>query len=354
MHIERNVAANVMNHLFGDKDTAATRRDMEQVGRFQHLWLQQSSDGHYLQPRAPYVFTDAERCAFIDMVSRTKTPSGYSGSLQRHVNQERLRGMKSHDYHVLVQDILPASIRNFLHPGPREAIIRLGQLFKRICAKVVVESEIADLQKLAAETLCLFELWFPPGFFDVMSHLVVHLVEEVDICGPVHARWCYSIERYMGNLAKYVRKKGRPEAGMAHGYAADEALGFCTEYFDLYPHSTRRMWDPDEELGVSGELLLGGHRNVRLGVGRDSRACDFAQRPHGQADEVCRLPPSSPLFDASHCLRNTTSEDNRRDLVRGHPRNTLSAVVCLDIDRMIVFQGIHPANGGTNSSKNCV
>lgn len=265
MHIERNVAANVMNHLFGNKDTAATRRDMEQAGKFRHLWLQQSSATHYLQPRAPYVFTDAERRAFIDLVSRTKTPSGYSGSLQRHVNQERLRGMKSHDFHVLIQDILPGTIRNFLQPGPREAIVRLGQLFKRICTKVVVESEIPDLRKLAAETLCLFELWCPPRFFDVMSHLVIHLVDELAICGPVHAPWCYSIERYMGQLAKYVRDKARPEASMAQGYVADEALGFCTEYFDLYLHSTRRMWDPDEELGVSGELLLGGHKSVKLG-----------------------------------------------------------------------------------------
>lgn len=52
---------------------------------------------------------------------------------------------------------------------------------------------------------------------------------------------------------------------MAQGYATDEALGFCTEYFDLYPHSTRRMWDLDEELSVSGELLLGAHRSVKLG-----------------------------------------------------------------------------------------
>lgn len=242
MHVERNVAANVVKHLFGEKDTAAVRRDMEQAQKFEHLWLEEERvSTHYLQPRALYVFTDFERRAFVDMVSRTKTPSGYCASLQRHVNQEKFSGMKSHDYHVLIQDVLPTGICNSLHKGPRKAIIRLGQLFKRICTKVLVEAEIPDVKKHAAETLCLFEVWFPPGFFDVMSHLVIHLVEELAIGGPVHACWCYSIEHYMGHLAKYLCNKGKPEACMAQGYAADEALGFCTEYFDLYPHSTRRM-----------------------------------------------------------------------------------------------------------------
>ena len=31
MHIERNFSANILKHLFGEKDTVATRRDMEDV-----------------------------------------------------------------------------------------------------------------------------------------------------------------------------------------------------------------------------------------------------------------------------------------------------------------------------------
>lgn len=30
-----------------------------------------------------------------------------------------------------------------------------------------------------------------------MPHLMLHLVDELEICGPVHSRWCYSIERYV-------------------------------------------------------------------------------------------------------------------------------------------------------------
>ncbi len=35
----------------------------------------------------------------------------------------------------------------------------------------------------------------PFFFFNVMAHLVVHLVEELDLCSSVHTRWMYCIKR---------------------------------------------------------------------------------------------------------------------------------------------------------------
>ncbi|KAK7268575.1 hypothetical protein RIF29_21276 [Crotalaria pallida] len=37
-----------------------------------------------------------------------------------------------------------------------------------------------------------------------MVHLVVHLVEEAKLGGPVHYRWMFPIERYLGLLKSYV------------------------------------------------------------------------------------------------------------------------------------------------------
>jgi len=46
---------------------------------------------------------------------------------------------------------------------------------------------------------------FPPSFFDCQVHLLVHLVDEIAIAGPVHCRWMYWFERYMVVLKGYVR-----------------------------------------------------------------------------------------------------------------------------------------------------
>ena len=265
MHTERNISANILKHVFGDNDNEEVRKDMEQAGVMNQLWLQprQNSDT-YILPRAPYVLTESERRSFLRVVSATSTPTGFSSTLQKHAGKDRLAGMKSHDHHVLLQQIMPAALRDSLQSGPRNAVIRMGLLFQRICAKIIDPLEIPEIMDFAAETLCMFELHFPPSFFDIMTHLTVHIVEELAQCGPVHSRWCYPVERYMGVLADYVRNMARPEASMASGYRDDEALGFATEYFAEFPHSRRRIWDSEEELRDSGELVMGKVKSITL------------------------------------------------------------------------------------------
>lgn len=84
-----------------------------------------------------------------------------------------------------------------------------------------------ELQEDMAITLCMLKEKFPPTFYD-MTHLFVYLVEELDICGPVHAHWMYSIERHLKILKDYVQNRARPKGSMAEGYAIYEAFGFCT------------------------------------------------------------------------------------------------------------------------------
>jgi hypothetical protein len=42
---------------------------------------------------------------------------------------------------------------------------------------------------------------------------------------------------------------------MTSSYMYDEAQGFCTEYFALYPHTQHRMWDPNEKEKDNNEVL---------------------------------------------------------------------------------------------------
>ena len=45
-----------------------------------------------------------------------------------------------------------------------------------------------------------FEQIFPPSFFNIMTHLLVHLVKEIDILGPVFLHNMFPFERFMGVL----------------------------------------------------------------------------------------------------------------------------------------------------------
>jgi hypothetical protein len=65
-------------------------------------------------------------------------------------------------------------------------------------------------------TLCLLEKVFPPSFFDLITHFVVHLIDELDICGPIHclldvSHWtCHEgLERVCPKHVQAVREHGR-------------------------------------------------------------------------------------------------------------------------------------------------
>ena len=75
--------------------------------------------------------------------------------------------------------------------------------------KVYNPAHYASLQADVAESMALVEMEFPPAFFDIMTHHPYHLVRELDLCGPVLARWMYPVERYMKTLKSHVRNMAR-------------------------------------------------------------------------------------------------------------------------------------------------
>ena len=210
------------------------------------------------QASCPYVLTIEEKIQFVEIIRNLKTPTNYVSALQKRIhNDGTLRGLKSHDYYVMMQQVLPLCLRNLMAKGPRMAIMKLSHVFRKICSKVVDPTAIETLKEDVTIALCLLEKEFPPSFFDPMTHLLVHLVEELDLCGHVHSRWMYAMERYMKALKGFVRNKARPEGGMAEGYAIQEALGFCTEYMQEFQSTRRRVWDSKEDVGVVDEVPEG-------------------------------------------------------------------------------------------------
>lgn len=138
--------------------------------------------------------------------------------------------MKTHDCHVLLQQMLPLALRGILSKDVRFAISKICVFFNSICSKVIDPTQLEAMQSEVVKTMCLLEMIFPPSFFDIMVHLIVHLVREVKLCGPVFLRWMYPIERYMKVLKSYVKNYNRPEGSIVENYIAEEAVEFCSEY----------------------------------------------------------------------------------------------------------------------------
>jgi len=97
-------------------------------------------------------------------------------------------------------------------------VVKLNQLFRKLCAKTVDHLDKAQMMANLVETMSMMEMEMPPSFFDIMSHLPNHFVEELFICGPVHTRWMYPYDRYFKTLKGYVRNYAKPEGSIAQGY----------------------------------------------------------------------------------------------------------------------------------------
>jgi Domain of unknown function (DUF4218) len=156
--------------------------------------------------------------------------------------------------------------------------LRLSDVFTRLCVKVWDPSQYSKLHSDVSYLLCDLEIYFPPAFFDVMTHLLIHVVEEVGHYGPVRARWMYPLERYVKLLKGHVRTYYRREASMALGYIKDETLGYLTEYMADYQHVKTRVWQSEEDEGVIGEVLEGGSTQLTVPIQIRDMAHEYVLR----------------------------------------------------------------------------
>ena len=150
--------------------------------------------------------------------------------------EKKFQNLKSHDCHVIMTQLLPVALRGLLPENVRVPIVKLCAFLNAISQKVINLEDLPRLQNDVVQCLVSFELVFPPSFFDIMTHLLVHLVEEIQILGPVFLHNMFPFERFMGVLKKYVRNRARPEGSISKGYGTEVVSEFCVVFVpDLEP-----------------------------------------------------------------------------------------------------------------------
>ena len=93
--------------------------------------------------------------------------------------------LKAHDCHVTMMQLLPIAIRGVLPEKVREPIIKFCSFFNAISHKVIDPMELKKLHDDLIHTLTRLEMHLPPTFFDMSMHLVVHLVRQIKLLGPI-------------------------------------------------------------------------------------------------------------------------------------------------------------------------
>ena len=172
--------------MYGErKDTPEAREDQQRM-----------KDPNNMHPhdktRSSYALTKAEKEFFFECLSSIKVPSGFSSNIKGIINmaEKKFQNLKSHDCHVIMTQLLPIALRGLLPENVRVPIVKLCAFLNAISQKVINPENLTQLQNDVVQCLVSFELVFPPSFFNIMTHLLVHLVEEITILGPVFYTIC--------------------------------------------------------------------------------------------------------------------------------------------------------------------
>lgn len=287
MHIEKNVCDNFLNTFLSkdgkSKDNINARLDLQIMNLRPDLHPKRKDSGKFDLPPACYSLTSSEKEIFLNVLKNIKVPDGFSSRISNNiqVKERKIIGLKSHDCHVLMQQLLPLAVRGVFRksrdskaPDSRLqvglALNELSSFFRELCSKVIDIKKMEKLERSIAVTLCKLERIFPPAFFDIMVHLVVHLAREVRIAGPVHYRWMYPVERYLSTLKRYVRNRSHPEGSISVGYISEECANFFSGYLDGVETKLNR---PIRNSGLSGHTIGKGVAKVI-----DSRIRSMAHR----------------------------------------------------------------------------
>ena len=110
--------------------------------------------------------TTSEKYSFLEVLEGVRVPDGYASNVSRCVKhkERKIIGLKSHDNHILMQQLFPIAIQGCLPKKVSLVLIELSCFFREICSKVLNVKELEGLEKRIAVTLCELEKIFPPSF----------------------------------------------------------------------------------------------------------------------------------------------------------------------------------------------
>jgi len=122
MHIEKNVFENIFNTVMDVKgkteDNMKVRMDITLFCNRKNMEL--VFDGSQVaKPRASFAVEKNTQLLVYQWLKSLCFPNGHASNISRLVNMKKciLYGMKSHDYHVFMQTLIPLAYRDLLPKG---------------------------------------------------------------------------------------------------------------------------------------------------------------------------------------------------------------------------------------------
>jgi hypothetical protein len=196
MHYECNVAESIVSTCLSvtgkTKDNFKARIDIAEICNRPSLELDERGGKRC----APFCLQVQNRKEVMRWMKRLKFSDGYALGVKQCVNvtANKIHGLKSHDYHIIMERLLLVMLREYIDDDIWEALAELSYFYRQLCAKAIKKDMIEKLEKEIPVLICKLEKIFLPGWFNPMQHLLVQIPYEAKVGGPVQYSWMYHIE----------------------------------------------------------------------------------------------------------------------------------------------------------------
>jgi hypothetical protein len=122
------------------------------------------------------------------------------------------------------------------------------------------------LEKEIPMLLCKMEKFFPPGFFNPMQYLLIHLPYEAKVGAPDQYRWMYHIERSLRYLKPIVGNRAMVEECIVEVFMLKEVEYFSSVYFaEEHNVNALMIWYNVDEEPPCSDLSIFASRGTILG-----------------------------------------------------------------------------------------
>jgi hypothetical protein len=175
------------------KDGLNARKDLQVLGIREELHPQERSNENVYLPPASYTLTNEEKRAICKCLCGIRVPTGFSINIKNLVSMLELKvsGNYTDDCHTMLSLFLAIAIRAVNHPYLKMVITHMCHFFNAISKKVNDVVELDEIHKEMRVTMCQLEMCFPPSFFDMMEHYMIHLADQVFVLGPMYVHASY-------------------------------------------------------------------------------------------------------------------------------------------------------------------
>ncbi|KAK9997254.1 hypothetical protein SO802_021940 [Lithocarpus litseifolius] len=151
-----NIIGTLLNLDGITNDNLKGHQDLKDMGIRSELHLEKVGNDQTRMPHAFYHMNASENDGCLHVLKDVRVLDGYSSNISCCVKlkEREIREMKSHDNHILMQQLFPIAIRGSLPPEMSRPLIDLSCFFREICSKVLNVKELGALGKRIAVTLC--------------------------------------------------------------------------------------------------------------------------------------------------------------------------------------------------------